>query len=83
MNDLDTLTSSEAIKHVSEFYAVKSYYAMAKALSDDKIKVQAIQIANYLKGKNRMSQKVANRFFDVYGVIISDAYNGGALVNNK
>lgn len=74
----DSMTTIEAIKYVVEHFGVPSMYAMAKALSDDTLKVQPIQISNYLDGR-KMTQKVADRFFETYGVVINDAYNPGVF----
>lgn len=68
------LTTVQAIKYVAENFEVTSMYGLAKSLSNDEVKVQPVQISNYLKG-TRMSQKVADRFLDVYGIIITDAHN--------
>lgn len=67
------LTGKEAIKYAAEHFGVRSRYAMSKALSDDELTVQPIQLSNYLKGR-RMSKKVAQRFFETYGIRITDAY---------
>lgn len=75
----EAMTGAAAIKFVAEYFGVPSKYAMAKALSDETLKVQPIQINNYLKGK-KMRKVVADRFFDVYGVTISDYCNKDAWV---
>ena len=67
------MTAKEAIKHVAEHFEVRSRYALAKALSDDTVNVQPIQISNYMDG-TRMSEKVAKRFSEVYGITISDIH---------
>lgn len=67
------MTGKEAIKYIADHFGVPSKYALAKSLSDEKLNVQVIQITNYLNG-TRMSKKVADRFNETYGVIISDAY---------
>lgn len=69
----EVMTTKEAIKYVAEHFGVPSRYALAQALSDEELKVQPIQISNYLNG-TRMSKKVAVRFQEVYGVVISDVY---------
>lgn len=74
----DTMTTAEAIKYVVEHFGVTSMYALAKSLSDETLNVQPIQISNYLNG-TRMSQKVADRFFETYGVVISDAHATGVF----
>ena len=73
------LTSKQAIRYIAESYGVKSYYAMSKALSDETLKVQPIQISNYHKGVSRMSQKVADRVEATFDVKISDVYSGGLV----
>lgn len=73
MNDTLVMTGAEAIKYVADYFGVPSKYALAKSLSDEKLTVQPIQISNYING-TRMSKKVADRFNDTYGIIISDAY---------
>lgn len=73
MDDTSTMTGAEAIRFVADHFGVPSKYALAKALSGDGLNVQPIQIDNYLNG-TRMSAKVANRFDEVYGITISDAY---------
>lgn len=70
------MTGEEAIKHIAEFYEIDSQYAIAKSLSGDGVKVQPIQIKNYLNGK-KMSKKVAKRFMLVYGIDISDVHSTG------
>ena len=69
----------EAINYIVEHFGVTSYYAMSKALSDETLTVQPIQISNYANG-SKPSQKVADRFFETYGVVISDAHTPGAFV---
>lgn len=73
--DSDTLimTGREAIRYVAFHFGVPSKYALAKSLSDKDLVVQPIQISNYING-TRMSKKVAERFNETYGIIISDAY---------
>lgn len=73
MDDEMTMTGKEAITFVAEHFGVPSRYALAKALSGDGLNVQAIQITNYLTG-TRMSKRVAERFNEVYGIVISDVY---------
>jgi len=74
----DVMTGVEAIKHIADFYEVTSLYELAKSLSSKQTNVQPIQISNYKKGK-LMTKKVAERFFDVYGIIISDVFVPGVL----
>lgn len=76
MSDEMTMSTKEAIKYVVDCFGIHSMYALAKSLSDDNLTVQPVQISNYLKGK-KMTQKVANRFFDTYGVVINDAFTPG------
>lgn len=73
MDDTLVMTGIEAIKYVADYFGVPSKYALAKSLSDEDLTVQPIQISNYLKG-TQMSKKVAERFNETYGIIISDAY---------
>lgn len=77
---MDDMTTKEAIAYVAEYFGLKSYYALSKALSDETLTVQPIQISNYAKG-GKMSKKVADRFFETFGIVISDAYKPGALEN--
>lgn len=73
MSDVLSMTGAEAIKYVQDHFGVPSRYALAKSLSGDGLTVQPIQITNYING-TQMSKKVAERFNEVYGVIITDAY---------
>lgn len=74
----ETMTAQEAIEYVAAVHNIPSMYEMSKQLSDEKLTVQPIQIANYLKG-GKMSKQVAERFFEVYEVIISDVHNPGVF----
>lgn len=74
----EPMTGAEAIKYVTDHFGIPSLYALAKALSDDTLTVQPIQISNYLNG-SQMSPKVAQRFFETYGVVIKDIYNPGVF----
>lgn len=74
----NVMTAKEAIEHVTYVHRIPSYYALAQSLSDKDLNVQPIQVSNYVKGK-LMSEKVAQRFFEVYGVVISDAHRPGAF----
>ena len=74
----NTLDTAEAIKYVVEHFGITSMYQLAKSLSDETLKVQPIQISNYLNG-TRMSQKVADRFFETYGIVIGDAHAPGVF----
>lgn len=75
------MTAVEAIKHVTDMYEIPSKYALAKALSDETLTVQPIQISNYVhadpKKRRRMSTAVAKRFHEVYGITITDSYDPG------
>ena len=70
----DSMTANEAILYAVEYFGLKSYYAISKALSDEELTVQPIQISKYCKGY-KMSPKVAKRFFDTFGIIISDPFD--------
>lgn len=72
------MTSREAIEYISEYFGLTSYYAIAKALSDEELTVQPIQISNYCK-TTKMSRKVAQRVFDTFGIIVSDTHDRSAL----
>ena len=76
------MTAAQAIEYAQRVFEVPSAYAMAKALSDDTVKVQPIQIANYLNG-TRMSKKVADRFHATYGITITDAFTNENWAKNK
>lgn len=67
------MTAQEAIKYVSDNFNVPSKYALAKLLSDEKLKVQPIQITGYIEGR-KMRRKTADRFFETFGIIITDVY---------
>lgn len=75
-----TMTTVEAIKFVRDHFGIASMYAMSKDLSDENLTVQPIQISRYLKG-HKMSQKVADRFFETYGVVINDPYKREGIYN--
>lgn len=70
-DDTTKLTTAEAIRYVAKHFNVPSMYALAKSLSSDDLVVQTIQVKNYLNG-TRMSRKVAERFNEVYSIIITD-----------
>lgn len=74
----ESMSTKEAILTVVRDRNIPSMYQMAKELSDEKLKVQPIQISRYLKG-SRMSKKVADRFEDVYGIKINDHLGSGVL----
>lgn len=67
------MTGQKAIEYVADFFGVPSMYALSKALSDEKLTVQPIQIKRYIEG-SRMSKKVADRFYETYGIIITDSF---------
>lgn len=71
---MNSMTGIEAIKYVVDYFGVTSKSDIARALSGDGLEVQPIQISNYLKG-TQMSQKVADRFLSVYGIVVKDAHN--------
>ncbi len=73
------MTAQKAVAHVITEMDVPSKYAVAKLLSDEDLKVQPIQVSNYLKGKT-MSQKVANRFEEVFGITITDVRQRSTLL---
>lgn len=80
-NDV-SMNAKEAIKYVVDQFDIPSKYALSKMLSDDKINVQVNQISNYLKGK-KMSRKVATRFYETFGIVISDTYVKTNWVHNE
>lgn len=69
------LSSKEAIIHLMEVLGYPSYYSIAKELSAHDMSVQPIQISDYHKGKRVMSEKLAEHFYTVFGIEISDAYH--------
>lgn len=72
MIDTIAMTTIEAIKYVKEHFEISTKSELARSLSDDTLTVQPIQITRYLKG-SKMSQKVAKRFYETYGIIITDS----------
>lgn len=78
---LTSMTSKEAILHVTDLHQIPSLYRLAKELSHEELKVSVTQISNYLRG-TRMSRKVADRFLDLYEVTISDVYDNSVLRRN-
>lgn len=85
MDDLEDylkLTGRDAILYIAENYSTKSMYAIAKQLSNDEVKVHAIQITNYLKRGTKMSRKVADRVFAEYNIIVTDVYEPSAVRRN-
>lgn len=79
----NAMTAYEAIKRVSEERNITSKYRLAKELSDEQLTVQPIQISNYvhpdLKKRRKMSKAVADRFFAVFGIYITDQHDPGSL----
>lgn len=79
----NAMTAFEAIKKVCSEYNITSKYRLAKELSDERLVVQPIQISNYvnpdLKKRRKMSKAVAERFFDVYGIYITDQHEPGIM----
>lgn len=78
----ESMSTKEAIEFAAEHFGVPSMYAMAKALSDETLKVQTIQISNYRKG-TKMSKEIAQRFYDTYGIIVNDYSDRGTWQNKK
>ena len=78
--DNDTLQMSvkEAIKYIAENHDISSMYGLAKALTNDEVKVQPIQVSKYLKG-TKPSKKVADRFLQEFDIIITDVHQPGLL----
>lgn len=74
----EPMTAQEAIEYVAAVNNIPSMYEMSKQLSDEKLTVQPIQISNYLNG-GKMSRQVADRFWEVYGIIISDVHSPGVF----
>lgn len=74
MEELLHMHGFDAIIHVMELHKIPSLYALAKTLSDELLTVQPIQISNYLKG-TKMSKKVADRFTEVYDIVIDDVHD--------
>lgn len=79
----NAMTAIEAIKKVCEEHNITSKYRLAKELSDEALTVQPIQISNYVnpnpKRRRKMSKAVADRFFEVYGIYITDQHEPGSL----
>lgn len=79
----NAMTAFEAIKKVCEENGIKSKYRLAKELSDETLVVQPIQISNYVnpnpKKRRKMSKAVAERFFNVYGIYITDQHDPGSI----
>lgn len=78
MDNTEYMTTIEAMQYVSEMFGIKTLYALSKALSDEFLTVQPIQLSRYMKG-GKMSAKVAKRFEDTFGVAISDYVSSGTL----
>lgn len=81
MSSEEPMRLTAAIDHIAEYFGVRSFYAMAKALSDETMTVQPTQISKFHKGQTKVSKKVAQRFHDTYGVRIDecDIYAPGGL----
>lgn len=78
----NTLTTKEAIAFVSEHFGHKSLYSISKALSDETLTVQPTQIKRYVNGA-RMSRKVADRFLEVYDIVVSDVWSPGYFMGDS
>jgi len=76
VDDTESMSSKDAIEFAADHFGVPSMYAMAKALSDETLTVQPIQLSRYLKG-HKMSLPVAQRFYDTYGIIVNDYIKKG------
>jgi len=76
--ELVNMTTKEAITHIADYFGVKSMYALAKSLSGGDLLVQTIQIKHYMNGA-KPTQKVADRFAEVYGINITDVHQRGKL----
>ena len=70
------MTGKEALEYIASSFNIPSLYAMSKALSDDTLQVQPIQLSNYRKGK-RMSERVAERIYNTFDIVVTDAYRPG------
>lgn len=66
------MTTKLAVMTVVAEHEIRSLYQLASMLSNEEIKVQPIQISNYLNG-TRMSGRVARRFFELFNIHIEDA----------
>lgn len=75
----DSFTTKDAVLFAADHFGVPSFYAMAKALSDETLTVQPIQLSKYVNKGARMSKKVAERFFDTYGIVVNDVFERGAF----
>ncbi len=73
------MPAKEAIIKVCSDLNIPSKYRLAQLLSDETLKVQPIQIYNYLVKDRKMSKKVADRFTSVFGIVITDVHERGSL----
>ncbi len=73
-NDDILLDSRAAIQFVMDELGYHSYYKIAKKLTEDGLKVQAIQVSDYHKGTHAMGEKVAAQFSKTFGVAIADTF---------
>ncbi len=78
---LDNMTSKEAIDFVMDKFGIQSLYKLSKELTHEELKVTITQLSNYSRG-TRMSKKVADRFSELYDVVISDVFDSTALRRN-
>lgn len=71
-------TSKEVIPYIQKNTSYKSYYAIAKKLSEhsDTVNVQPTQVRNYYIGKHRVSEKVGMLFFEAFNIVIIDITKG-------
>ena len=68
------LSSQDAVKHVINEFGYTSHYSIAKELTSHGLTVQPTQIGYYVKGVHVMSGKVAEHFYDVFGIEITDVF---------
>lgn len=81
IEDLEPMSSKDAVLTIASKTEHKSRYAICKALSYDGLRVTVTQISRYLKG-HRMSRKVADRVFDVFGIVVSDVYEAENIADS-
>lgn len=67
------LSSAEAVTYVLDNTIDTTLYSISNSLTYDNIKVTPIMLSNYKNSKHVMSQKVAKRFYDYYGIEIGDS----------
>jgi hypothetical protein len=72
------LNTEQAINHIVRHHKGTSLYKIAKSLSNDKVKLQPIQIEHYRNG-GRMRKDVAQRFLEVYDIVITDIFLPGVF----